>query len=289
MSKFKRIISIVCAICALSFAAGCAENSPEQDDTVSKTTSHSTEATSGSTSTTTEEPTTTTTKKNVPESTKKKQDTSNKKDNDTEKPAQSGYKYAYAGFNPVVTDMSVGITKILLNRHYMLPEGYVPKLKEAVKGSGVMLDENVAPHYQEMYDAAKLSGITLTPISGYRTVARQTRNFENRIALYESQGYNKVDATVKASEIILLPRTSEHNAGLAMDICSLEVSFENSEEFSWLQEHAHEYGFIMRYPKDKTHITNITYEPWHYRYVGVEIAAQLKSSGMVLEEYLNKA
>ena len=74
-----------------------------------------------------------------------------------------------------------------------------------------------------------------------------------------------------------------------MDICSLSESFENTKESRWLQAHAHEYGFIMRYPKDKMNITKITYEPWHYRYVGVEAATKMKSSGMVLEEYLGKA
>lgn len=199
------------------------------------------------------------------------------------------YIYAYAGFNPSPADMSVPFNMILLNRDYVLPDGYTPKLTEAVKGSSVQLDYRVAPHYQEMYNAALKDGITLTPISGYRTYTRQKNNFENRIALLQSQGYSKKEATIKASEIILLPGTSEHNAGLAMDICSLSESFENTKESRWLQAHAHEYGFIMRYPKDKMNITKITYEPWHYRYVGVEAATKMKSSGMVLEEYLGKA
>lgn len=199
------------------------------------------------------------------------------------------YIYAYAGFNPSPADMSVPFNMILLNRDYVLPDGYTPKLAEAVKGSSVKLDYRVAPYYQKMYDAALEDGITLTPVSGYRTYTRQKNNFENRIALLQNQGYSKKEATIKASEIILLPGTSEHNAGLAMDICSLSESFENTKEFRWLQEHAHEYGFIMRYPKDKMNITKITYEPWHYRYVGVEAAAKIKESGMVLEEYLGKA
>lgn len=201
---------------------------------------------------------------------------------------KSEYMYAYAGFNPVTTDMSVPIERLLLNRKYKLPDGYVPKLAEAVKGSGVKLDYRVAPHYQEMYNAAKKDGITLTPVSGYRSYQRQKNNFDNEIKSQMSKGMNKVDATIKASQIRLLPGTSEHNAGLAMDICSLSTSFENTKEFRWLQAHAHEYGFIMRYPKDKTNVTKITYEPWHYRYVGKDIASQLKSSGQVLEEYLGK-
>lgn len=201
---------------------------------------------------------------------------------------KSEYMYAYAGFNPVTTDMSVPIERLLLNRKYKLPDGYVPTLAEAVKGSGVKLDYRVAPHYQEMYNAAKKDGITLTPVSGYRSYQRQKNNFDNEIKSQMSKGMNKVDATIKASQIRLLPGTSEHNAGLAMDICSLSTSFENTKEFKWLQAHAHEYGFIMRYPKDKTNVTKITYEPWHYRYVGTDIAKQLKSSGQVLEEYLGK-
>ena len=201
---------------------------------------------------------------------------------------KSEYMYAYAGFNPVTTDMSVPIERLLLNRKYKLPDGYVPKLAEAVKGSGVKLDYRVAPHYQEMYNAAKKDGITLTPVSGYRSYQRQKNNFDNQIKTYMNQGMNKVTATQKAAEIRLLPGTSEHNAGLAMDICSLSTKFDQTKEFRWLQAHAHEYGFIMRYPKDKTNVTKITYEPWHYRYVGKDIAKQLKSSGQVLEEYLGK-
>ena len=100
------------------------------------------------------------------------------------------YIYAYAGFNPSPADMSVPFNMILLNRDYVLPDGYTPKLTEAVKGSSVQLDYRVAPHYQEMYNAALKDGITLTPISGYRTYTRQKNNFENRIALLQSQGYS---------------------------------------------------------------------------------------------------
>ena len=201
----------------------------------------------------------------------------------------STYAYAYAGFNPAPANMNAPYTELLLNKKHILPDGYVPKLAEAVKGSGVMLDYRVAPHYQKMYDAAKKDGITLTPVSGYRSFQRQKNNFENSIARYQKQGYSKKDATIKASETRLLPGTSEHNAGLAMDICSLSTSFDTTKEYKWLQAHAHEYGFILRSPKDKINIPQITYEPWHYRYVGTEIAKKMKASGQVLEEYLGEA
>ncbi len=197
------------------------------------------------------------------------------------------YEYAYAGFNPGLADMDVAEWNlILVNRDYILPDGYVPKMSEAVKGSGVNLDERVAPHYQQMYDAAKADGITLVPLSGYRRVSRQKTNFENKIQSYIEQGYGRAEATQLAAQIILPPGTSEHNAGLAMDICSLDVSFENTEEFKWLCENAEDFGFILRYPKDKMEVTKITYEPWHWRYVGVGHARIMNEKGICLEEYL---
>lgn len=200
-----------------------------------------------------------------------------------------GYLYSYAGFNPAeitINDSSWNLT--LLNRHYTLPEGYVPQLSEAVRGSGVYLDYRVAPHYQEMYDAALQDGITLTPNSGYRSYQTQKTNFENKINYYVSQGYDRVTATQNASRVVLLPGTSEHNAGFAMDIGWVTEDFENSPAFAWLMENAQDYGFILRYPEseDKQAITEIIYEPWHWRYVGVDAAKEIKASGQVLEEYL---
>ncbi len=271
MKRFNKMMCIVLVFSFVFALVGCngmviGEPTPPTSITT-ETTTHTTTSTTATTTTerpnaATEKPTTTTTT------------------------AIQGYPYAYAGFDPVETDMSAQFNLILLNCDYRLPDGYVPKLAKAVDGYAETLDYRVAPFYRQMYEAALLDGITLVPVSGYRSFARQKRNFENYIATYKKQGLSKVDATVKASQIVLLPGTSEHNAGLAMDICSLEVSFENTEEFRWLDAHAHEYGFIMRYPKDKTHITKITYEPWHYRYVGVEVATELKESGMALEEYL---
>lgn len=205
---------------------------------------------------------------------------------------ESDYAYAYAGFMPAYADMTVADWRmILVNRDYILPDGYKPKLENAVEsGYGdIYLDERVAPYYNEMYKAAYKDGIHLVPISGYRSVDRQKRNFENKIDYYMDKGYSKVEATQKAATIILPPGTSEHNAGLAMDICSLEQNFEETEEFRWLCENAADYGFILRYPEDKQNITKIIYEPWHWRYVGVEAAKAMKASGECLEEYLGVA
>ena len=202
------------------------------------------------------------------------------------------YEYAYAGFQPAYADMEIDDWKmILVNRDYILPDGYTPELAPSIADDpdSMKLDYRVAPHYNEMYLAALEDGINLVPISGYRSVERQERNFKNKIQTYMNDGYSKVEATQMAATIILPPGTSEHNAGLAMDICSLYQSFENTDEFRWLNENAADYGFILRYPEDKQDITKIIYEPWHWRYVGIEAAKEMKASGQCLEEYLGVA
>ena len=105
------------------------------------------------------------------------------------------------------------------------------------------------------------------------------------------KGYSKAEATRLASEIVLMPSTSEHNAGLAMDFgtngnYTLDENFAKTEAFKWLSENSADYGFILRYPEDAQDITMVTYEPWHWRYVGVENAKKIKASGLTLEEYL---
>ena len=208
----------------------------------------------------------------------------------TAAPVQSTYAYSYAGYNPKMADLSGDWRLWLVNRDYILPDGYTPTLAYSVTGdsSSKQLDYRVAPYYNEMYLAAKADGITLTTLSGYRSYNKQKTNFENKINTYLNQGYDKIKATQEAATIILPPGTSEHNAGLAMDICSLYESFENSNEYKWLDEHAQDYGFILRYPKDKQNITKIIYEPWHWRYVGAENAKAIKASGKCLEEWLGK-
>ena len=211
----------------------------------------------------------------------------------TTQKAASDYEYAYAGFNPQLADLNVSDWRlILVNRDYILPEGFEPpELVHSVKGDSdsKLLDSRVAPHYNEMYLAAQKDGIDLYTVSGYRSYSRQKTNFENKISTYMDKGMSRTKATQEAATIILPPGTSEHNLGFAMDICSLEQSFENSKAFAWLKENAEDYGFILRYPKDKQDVTKIIYEPWHWRYVGVENAKAINASGKCLEEYLGKA
>lgn len=177
----------------------------------------------------------------------------------------------------------------LVNLQYRLPEDYKPTLKAALEGSTAQLDERVAPFYAEMYAAAKADGCILTPYSGYCSYARQQENFDRKVSYYVSQGLSEAEATAKTQTSILPAGASEHNMGFAMDIVSASADFVSTKEFSWLLEHAHEYGFILRYPENKTDITGVMYEPWHWRFVGKEAAAEMQKSGQCLEEYLGVA
>ena len=201
------------------------------------------------------------------------------------------YEYAYAGFNPSVAVVDGERWNLLLvNQKYILPEDYTVQTAE-VKGGGQSLDHRVVPHYNEMIAAAEADGIDLIPVSGYRSLSRQKSNFTRKIDYYSSLGYSKAEATRLAAKIVLMPGTSEHNAGLAMDFgtngnYTLDENFANTDAFRWLSENAADYGFILRYEEDTQDITMITYEPWHWRYVGVEAAKEIKAQGVTLEEYL---
>lgn len=168
-----------------------------------------------------------------------------------------------------------------------IPEGYKPEVVEVVN-SGHDLDKRVAPYYEKMYYAAKKEGIILTPFSGNRSYERQRINYNNLTETYMARyGLDRKAAQKKAATVILPPGTSEHNIGLAMDICNTYDSFASSKEYAWLTKNAYKYGFILRYPKGKEDVTGIVYEPWHWRFVGTEYAKKIRDSGLCLEEYLD--
>ena len=176
----------------------------------------------------------------------------------------------------------------VVNVGYRIPDNYKPNLTY-VCGTSERLDSKVAVQYEKMFDAAAREGIYLTPLSGYRSYELQERNYNRKVAYYEDLGYSKKEAKVLAAQAIMPPGSSEHNLGYAMDIMSVEEYFENTAQFRWLKKNAADYGFILRYPKGKEHITKVMYEPWHWRYVGVEAAKAIESSGLTLEEYMGVA
>ncbi len=157
-----------------------------------------------------------------------------------------------------------------------------------VAGSGELMDSRAARAYEQMYDAAASDGIYLTPCSGYRSYSTQKRLYYEFYYEYINQGYSSEEAHSLTSKRRNPPGSSEHNIGICMDIicASSSANFQNTKAYAWLDANAHNYGFILRYPEDKVAVTGVKYEPWHWRYVGVENAASIKNSGLCLEEYL---
>lgn len=177
----------------------------------------------------------------------------------------------------------------IINTKYPLPDSYAPTLSNAISGSNIQLDSRVSERYAEMYAAAKLSGCVLTPYSGYHSYALQETTYNRKVNFYVNQGISAEEANQKASAQVLPAGCSEHNAGLAIDIVSASSDFINTKEYKWLCENAHNYGFILRYPEDKTAITGMNFEPWHWRYVGTQAAKEMKENNQCLEEYLGLA
>ena len=180
---------------------------------------------------------------------------------------------------------------ILINPENKLPEDFTVRLASVT--GGYQLDERIANIAKTMVLAAKTDGVSLQICSAFRTIEKQTILYNNKVKKYQNQGMSLTDAKVKAATIVAVPGTSEHNSGLALDIITesyqtLDAGFANTRAFRWLETNASEFGFIMRYPKDKQDITKIIYEPWHYRYIGIENAIILKNSGLSLEEFLLK-
>lgn len=178
---------------------------------------------------------------------------------------------------------------MLVNEKNTLPDGYSPKLKKLK--NGLEFDERAIEYLNEMLDDAKLQGLSPVVCSGYRSIEYQQKLFNNQVSKQMSKGLSHQQATVEASKVVAYPGASEHNLGLAVDIVSLNYQIldekqADTPEIRWLIEHSSEYGFILRYPEDKTEITGTIYEPWHFRYVGKQAAKEIMENDLCLEEYL---
>ena len=142
-----------------------------------------------------------------------------------------------------------------------------------------------------MMDDCRAAGLSPLICSSYRTWALQEELYENKVQRLIAEGYDEETARWEAGTVVAVPGTSEHQLGLAVDIVdinnqNLDESQEDTAVQKWLMEHSWEYGWILRYPCDKSDITGIIYEPWHYRYVGKEAAQEIHTLGVCLEEYL---
>jgi len=202
--------------------------------------------------------------------------------------------------NPVQASIGISVStsiptdnwqSILVNSGNKLPQDFNVELSE-IQGT-YKVDKRIAEITKKMIADAKSDGISLQVCSAYRSVDKQTSLYTNKVNHYLNLGYSETDARKKAGELVAVPLTSEHHTGLAIDFNSssyqqLDAGIEKTKEIKWLHENADRYGFILRYPKDKQNITKITYEPWHFRYVGIEAAKYIKENNLCLEEYLNR-
>lgn len=176
--------------------------------------------------------------------------------------------YTAKGYEIYEKDGITYIDGILIaNKTYSLPSDYNP---------GALLDECQQAFDAMVYDAAYNDGLQLYEQSGFRSYATQERIYNNYVA---------ADGQSEADTYSARPGHSEHQSGLAIDVNSLSSSFAETAEGIWLAENCHKYGFILRYPAGKTDKTGYIYEPWHIRYVGVDIATAIYESGLCLEEY----
>ena len=170
---------------------------------------------------------------------------------------------------------------ILVNKYHQLDSDYAPKLVKMESRYSMVnayMEENAYQNYKKMVDAAAKEGIKLYNVSAYRSYATQNTLYTN---------YKKRDGEKMADTYSARAGFSEHQTGLASDIntSSRSAHFENTKEFEWLQKNAYLYGFILRYSEGKEYLTGYVYEPWHYRYVGVEVAQYIHEHSLTYEEY----
>lgn len=178
---------------------------------------------------------------------------------------------------------------VLVNKDHALADGYVPELV-AVDNTNFKFDTRAAADLNAMLQGARDAGLSPMICSSYRTWERQTSLFEKQVVKQQNTGLTYDEAYEKAKTVVAYPGTSEHQTGLATDIVAtshqmLDDSQADTPEQQWLMANCWQYGFVLRYPAGKSDLTGVIYEPWHYRYVGKEVAQYIMENGLCLEEY----
>ena len=190
---------------------------------------------------------------------------------------------------------------ILVNDDNYIPDSYetvyLVNLRDycdsdvvTVKGSEILGEKYAVDAMLVMFEAARAEGMKGWQVNaGYRSIEYQQNLFDQRVYAYRQEGYSGTQARAKVRQTVADPGASEHHTGLAFDVAiSGEASFGATRQSVWLAQHCWEYGFILRYPADKTAITGISYEPWHIRYVGTEHSLIMRDENLCLEEYIDK-
>lgn len=177
----------------------------------------------------------------------------------------------------------------LVNHNHPLAPDFLVELAELPGGHFV--DHRIQASVLEMLESARNQGMDLIIVSSFRSYEDQVYIFNNMMHMWIGGGYSPLEAFLATQSIIAVPGHSEHQLGLALDIVSahhqvLDESQSQTPEGQWLRENSWRYGFVVRYLEDKTHLTGIFYEPWHFRYVGREAAQVMWENNLVLEEFL---
>ena len=181
---------------------------------------------------------------------------------------------------------------LLVNGKNPLPEDYdyegnlttIPD--EYINGSLKQIDKDVWPYMKAMIDAAWADGGKLYVWSPYRSYSTQNMLFKKQVDRQIATGIPADKAEQEAATVVARPGTSEHHTGLAADFNMADDKFETTEMYAWMQQHAADYGFIMRYSGEKQEITGVIHESWHYRFVGINAAKEINRLDMCLEEYV---
>ena len=177
-----------------------------------------------------------------------------------------------------------GWNLILVNEDYYIPEDYKVTLVKLDNGERV--DERICPALLEMFEEAEKDDVYMVVADGYRSHKEQEEVLKEKTKEYQKRVLIPWIAKMMAEKWVAIPGTSEHQLGIAVDINADAIHSSGQQVYQWLFNHAYEYGFIQRYPSDKSNITGINYEPWHYRYVGEDVAKEMFETDICLEEYL---
>lgn len=182
--------------------------------------------------------------------------------------------------------LSIDTVQVLVNKYYYLEENYTPANLEDIDSkyavSGRKLVNFARISFEFLAKKAEEEGYAIRAASAYRSYSYQSSLYNN---------YVKQDGVMEADKYSARPGFSEHQTGLAVDVDNVVSNFnnfENTKEYQWMLDNAHKYGFILRYPKEKENITGYIYEPWHYRYVGIEVASFIHQNNITYEEYYFK-
>lgn len=177
----------------------------------------------------------------------------------------------------------------LVNADHPMEDGYRPQVSEIE--NNYYFDSRAVAALQQMLADGRKEGLDFWICSAYRSIEKQTDLYQNKVSRLQAEGLSYEEAYRQAGTVVAYPGTSEHNLGLAADIVAkdyqlLDDKQADTPEAKWLKENCWRYGFILRYPTDKTEETGIIFEPWHYRYVGKKAAKEIMEQGICLEEYL---